>query len=417
MRVDVLAVGTELLLGQIVNTNAAQIGERLAAAGLDHYHQEVVGDNERRIAEAIRRSVARSEALIITGGIGPTKDDLTREALCGAAGVEMGFDDEFASSLREYWESRGREMPESNLKQAQVPAGAEMIENPKGTAPGLKMRVSGAWVVVLPGVPAEMIPMLERDVIPFLQGEAGADTGVVVSRMLRTWGESESKVGETLGDLFDAARNPTLAFLASAGEIKIRITARGASKEEAVALIAPLEEEVRRRLGPLVFGADDETIEAVVLGLLRERRWTLGNAESMTGGLVGAKITNVPGASDVYRGAIVAYDAAEKEALLGVSHELIEEHGVVSEEVAKAMAVGAADRLDVDVAVAVTGAAGPTAHDGRPAGTTVVAVLTPEALMARTLQLPGDRERVRLFAATGALHLTRMALQGVSWGT
>ncbi len=416
MRVDVLAVGTELLLGQIVNTNASQIGERLAASGLDHFHQAVVGDNLERVATAIEEGCARSDALIITGGIGPTRDDLTREALCVAAGTPMGFDEDYATRLRDYWEARGRPMPDSNLRQAQVPLGAELIDNPKGTAPGLRMRLGDTWVFSLPGVPAEMLPMLEDDVLPFLRGEAGADSGVVVSRILRTWGESESKIGEMLEELFESAENPTLAFLASAGEIKVRLTAKAATRDEAVALIEPVEAEVRATLGSRVFGADDETVELVLLELLRNHRWSLGSAESMTGGLIAGRITAISGASDTYRGTIVAYDSAEKESLLSVPRELVESHGVVSEGVARAMAEGAASRLNVDVTVAVTGAAGPEPHGGREVGIAVIAVKTPESLQAKTLRLPGDRERIRTFGTTAALHLTRMSLQGVSWG-
>lgn len=414
MNVEILAVGTELLLGQIVNGNAAQIGERLADSGLDHFQQTVVGDNEGRIAEAISLAAARADALIITGGIGPTQDDLTREAMSAAAGVDMEFDEEYAGALRKRWEERGREMPESNLRQAQYPAGAEMIANPKGTAPGIRMKIDGAWVFALPGVPAEMVPMLERDVIPFLKSEAGDDGGVVVSRLLRTWGESESKVGELLGDLYAESTNPTIAFLASAGEIKVRLTAKAPTEVEARALIAPLEVAVRERLGSRVFGADEDTVQRVLLGLLEDQGWTIGTAESATGGMVAAALTSVPGASRVFRGAIVAYQEDLKRDLLDVGFSAIEEHGVVSEVVAKAMADGASIKLGADVTIALTGAAGPDPHD-HEVGTMVIAVRTPAGTMARTLQLPGDRERVRTYATTSALHLTRMALQGVRW--
>jgi nicotinamide-nucleotide amidase len=415
VKVEVLAVGTELLLGQIVNSNAAEVGERLADAGLDHHHQTVVGDNLGRIADAIRLATSRSDALIITGGIGPTQDDLTREALCAATGRELVFDEGYAARLRAYWEARGREMPESNLRQAYHPAGAEMVPNPKGTAPGLRMQVGRTWVFALPGVPQEMIPMIDHDVIPFLQAVSGEERSVVVSRVLRTWGESESKIGELLGDLYDGSLNPTVAYLASAGEIKVRLTAKAATEAEARLLIEPIEAEVRARLGSGVFAADDDSIEAVLLRLLTEHGWTIGTAESATGGLVAARITGVAGSSAAFKGSIVAYDAATKTRLLGVPAGLIERHGLVSEEVAVAMADGAADRLAVDVAIAVTGSAGPDAHDGSAVGTMVIAVHTPQGTTARTLKMPGDRERVRTYTTTAALHHARIAVSGIPW--
>ncbi|MCL1693056.1 MAG: competence/damage-inducible protein A [Actinomycetia bacterium] len=413
MIVEILAIGTELLLGQIVNSNATRIGERLADAGLDHFLQTVVGDNEARIAAAIDASCSRADALIITGGLGPTKDDLTREAIARAAGVEMIFDADQEERLRERWTSSGRVMPESNLQQAERPLGSELIANPKGTAPGIRIRMADTWVFALPGVPAEMVPMLENSVIPFLRGD---DDAAVVSRLLRTWGESESAIGERLGDLYDASTNPTIAFLASGGEIKIRITAKAATRDEASAMIDPIEATVRERLGKRIFGVDDETVEVVVLRMLEERGWTLGTAESATGGLIAGRITSVPGASRVFRGSVVSYATEVKESLLEVPGDLVAEHGVVSEPVAIAMAEGARGRLDANVVVAVTGSAGPDPQD-QPVGTVVVSVVTPEGSQVRTLQLPGDRERVRTFASTAALQLLRMSLQGVDWGS
>ncbi len=413
MIVEILAIGTELLLGQIVNSNAMRIGDRLADAGLDHFQQTVVGDNEARIAAAITAACRRADAVIITGGLGPTKDDLTREAIARAAGVDMVFDEDQAGRLRERWERSGRIMPESNLQQAEHPDGCSLIANPKGTAPGVRCRIDDTWVFALPGVPAEMLPMLDEEVIPFLRG---SDASVVVSRLLRTWGETESAIGERLGDLYDASTNPTIAFLASGGEIKIRITAKAATREETLALIAPIEATVRERLGKRVFGADDDTVEVVVLRMLEDRGWTLGTAESATGGLVAGRITSVPGASRVFRGSIVSYATEVKESLLGVSADVVAEHGVVSEPVAVAMADGARGQLGADVVVAVTGSAGPDPQD-RPVGTVVVSVVTPEGSQVRTLSLPGDRERVRTFASTAALQLLRMSLQGVAWGS
>ncbi|MCU0281561.1 MAG: competence/damage-inducible protein A [Acidimicrobiia bacterium] len=414
MKVEVLAVGTELLLGQIVNGNAAEIGRRLAEAGLDHYHQVVVGDNLGRVTAALEQAIGRADAVIVTGGLGPTQDDLTREAMCAAAGVDMAYSEEFAAHLRELWaRRRGREMPVSNLRQAEYPEGAVLLPNAKGTAPGLRLKVGAAWVIALPGVPQEMLPMLEEQVIPFLAAEAGAG-GVLRSRLIRCWGESESGIAERLADLYESSTNPTVAFLASAGEIKVRLTARAASSEEAAALLDPMEAEVRRRLERWVFSVGDETIERIVLRLCRERGWTLGTAESATGGMVAERLTSVPGASEVFVGAVIAYTRALKTTLLAVPPDVMEEEGVVSEVTALAMAEGGAGRLRADVVVAVTGSAGPD-PGGAPVGTMVVAVRTPEGSWARTLHMPADRERARTLTSTAALQAVRRAVTGEGW--
>jgi nicotinamide-nucleotide amidase len=414
MNVEVLAVGTELLLGQIVNGNAADLGGRLAAAGLDHYRQGVVGDNIVRITAAITEAVGRADALIITGGIGPTQDDLTREAICAAAAVPMEFAEDYADHLRRWWQARGREMPATNLRQAEHPRGAELIPNAKGTAPGLRLRVGQCWVFALPGVPQEMLPMVDEHVIPFLLGQAGVEGGVLVSQMLRTWGESESRIAEIVGDLYDTNTNPTLAFLASGGEIKLRLTARAATPAAAADLIAPVEAEIRRRLGRLVFATGADTIERIVLRLCAERGWTLATAESATGGLVSAALTSVPGSSEVVRGGIVAYHPELKTRLLGVDPAILDGFGLVSAETALAMAAGARRALGADVAVAVTGSAGPDALE-QPVGTMVIAVETPEGSRARVSRSPGDRERVRVYTTTAALHLLRLGLTGEWW--
>ena len=414
MNVEVVAVGTELLLVHIVNGNAAEIGRRLAEVGLDHYHQVVVGDNLGRIVAALDQAVGRAGAVIVTGGLGPTQDDLTREAICAAAGVGMSYSEEFAAHLRDLWaRRRGREMPASNLRQAEYPDGAVFLPNAKGTAPGLRLRIGPAWVFALPGVPQEMLPMLEEQVIPFLAAEAGGG-GVLVSRLVRCWGESESGIAERLADLYESLHNPTMAFLASQAEIKVRLTARAATAEEAAALLDPVEAEVCRRLDRWVFAVDGESIEAIVLRLCREKGWTLGTAESATGGLVAERLTGVPGASAAFVGSIVAYTKGLKTALLGVPPEVMEEEGVVSEATALAMASGAAVRLGADVVVAITGSAGPD-PGGAPVGTMVVAVRTPEGEWARTLHMPADRERARSLTSTAALQAVRRAVSGEGW--
>jgi nicotinamide-nucleotide amidase len=412
MIVEVVAVGTELLLGQIVNGNAATIGATLADHGFDAHHQAVVGDNLDRVAATLRTALGRADAVIVTGGIGPTQDDLTREGICAATGRELAFDEAWADELRDRFARMGREMPESNLRQAQYPEGAELLANPKGTAPGLALRHEDRWIFALPGVPQEMEWLLHHEVMPRLDAAEG-EAQVLVSRMLRSWGRSESQTAEMLDDLYTGRTNPSVAFLASSGEIKVRITAKAPGRDEAEALIAPVEAEIRLRLGDAVFGADAETIEVVVLSEARKRGWTVGTAESATGGMVAGRLTAVPGASEVFRGGVVAYATDLKSGLLGVPGDVMEA-GVVSEETALAMARGARATLGVDAAVAVTGSAGPDPQE-RPTGTIVVAVVTPEGDAARTFRLPGDRERVRAYAATAALQLLRRGLIGAWW--
>lgn len=409
MIVEVIAVGTELLLGQIVNTNASHIGAALAERGFDANYQQVVGDNHKRLTASIELAVDRSDAVIITGGIGPTQDDLTREAVCAATGLEMAYSETYADHLREWWESRGRVMPESNLRQAQHPTGAELLMNPKGTAPGLVVNHKGVLIYCVPGVPAEMEYLLEEEVLPRLAVAAGK-TSVLSSRLLRTWGQSESAVAEMLDDIYRSSTNPSLAFLASGGEIKIRITAKADDHESADALIAPMENKVRARLGEAVFGVDDDTIERVLLRLLADQDYTIASAESMTGGLVTAALTSLPGSSSVVRGGLVAYDPELKEQLLDVA----DTSSVVSIETAEAMADGGRRLLGADVVVSVTGSAGPVPLE-KPPGTMVIGVATPDHTQAKELRMVGDRERIRTYATTSALHFTRLALIGKWW--
>lgn len=411
MIVEIIAVGTELLLGQIVNSNTSTMGAALAELGLDAHYQQTVGDNLGRIASAIETALGRADAVVITGGIGPTQDDITREAVCAATGLEMEYSEEYAEHLRQWWANRGREMPQSNLRQAQHPAGAELLANSRGTAPGLAVPHDGKWIFCVPGVPAEMENLLFTEVLPRLVAASG-DEQVIASRLIRTWGRPESEVGEILDDLYTGSVNPSLAFLASNSEIKVRITAKASTAPEARRLIEPMEQEVRSRLGDSVFGSDDETIERVLLRLLSDLEYSIGTAESMTGGMVTARLTDLPGSSAVVKGGLVAYDAELKQKLLGVSD--IGE--VVNIETAVAVARGAQALLGVDVAVSVTGSAGPQPLE-KPVGTVVIGVATPGDARAREMKFSGDRERVRTYATVAALQLTRLALIGKWWRT
>jgi nicotinamide-nucleotide amidase len=301
-------------------------------------------------------------------------------------------------------------MPESNLRQAQHPAGAKLLDNPRGTAPGLSVEHGGTLIFCVPGVPEEMQYLLSAEVLPALTARDGSEH-VLVSRILRTWGRSESDIAEVLDDLYQESTNPSVAFLASAGEIKIRLSAKAGSSSAAESLIAPVEAQVRERLGSSIFGRDDETIEVVLFRLLEERGWRIGTAESMTGGMVAARLTDLTGSSRYYVGGVVAYESRLKQSLLGV----VDVKQVVNVGTATAMAEGVRELLGMEVGISVTGSAGPEPME-KPAGTIVVGVATPEGSMARELRMVGDRERIRTYATTTALHLARLGVSGIWWG-
>ena len=420
MRCDVLAVGTELLLGQIVDTNSSWLGENLAMHGFDSLSQVKVGDNIGRITGHLRRMLSESDAVIMCGGLGPTHDDLTREAISEVMGVELHLDEDVADVIRHLFSSRNRTMPENNLRQAMVPEGAMIIPQTRGTAPGLICPVvieteSGPAervVYAVPGVPHEMREMFERAILPDLQQRSG-EHWTIASRTLRTWGESESGLNERLDDIIhdlDAEGNPTLAFLASGWEgLKVRLTGRAPDEGAAAALLAPWEKKIREVLGDQVFGVDNDTMESVVLDLLRAQGWTLALAESVTGGLVSGRLTGVAGASEVFRGAVVSYASEVKFDVLGV-----EEGPVVTEEAAIAMAEGARKVLGADVGLALTGVAGPSEQDGMRPGTLFAAVALPlgepDRVTSVHVRLPGDREMMRQLSVISALDLLRKRL-------
>ena len=410
MRCEVIAVGTELLLGQIVDTNSAWMGEQLALAGIDSHFQSKVGDNRERMVSALRLALDRSDAVIMCGGLGPTPDDVTRDAIAEVMGVRLVRDDSVAERLRAYFEARGREMPESNLRQADVPAGASLIPQMPGTAPGLVCPFGGKVVYAVPGVPYEMRIMLEGTVVPDLKRRAGV-SAVIRSRTLRTWGTSEARLGELVADRIDAldrSGRATIAFLASGIEgLKVRVTAK-AEDEAAVARVLDEEEaHLRKILGDLVFGTDDETMEKVVVAMLGGRGLSLAVAESVTGGMVATRLTAVPGASAVFRGGVVAYASEVKHEVLGVPRG-----PVVSPEAARAMAAGAARRLGADVGLAATGVAGPDRQEGHAVGTVFLGLHREGGSEAHEVRLPGDRERIRQYAVIALLNLLRLRLLG-----
>ncbi|HYA69508.1 MAG TPA: competence/damage-inducible protein A [Acidimicrobiales bacterium] len=413
MRVEVLAVGTELLLGQIADTNSAWIGEQLAATGVDSHFHQAVGDNHDRIVLALRSALARSDGVIVCGGLGPTHDDITRDAIAAVMCVPLERDPAIVERIAELFASRGRDMPESNARQADVPQGATTIPQTIGTAPGLICPVGNKVVYALPGVPHELTDMFGRAVLPDLrrrQAEAG-EQGVIVSRVLRTWGMSESGLGELIAPrilaLDQSATPVTLALLASGIEgIKVRITAKAADLEAAGDLLDAEEKEVRALVGDIVFGVDGDAMEHAVARLLVDRGLSLGVAESLTGGLVGSRLVNVVGAGTWFRGGVIAYASDVKFSVLGLPVG-----PVVTLDAARAMADGARRVLQADVALAVTGVAGPDDQDGRPPGTVIVGLAVPAAESeAVELHLPGDRDRVRQYATISALDVLRRRL-------
>jgi len=405
VRCEVVAVGTELLLGQIVDTNSSWIGEHLALIGVDSHFQTKVGDNHFRIVLAIREALARSDAVVVCGGLGPTQDDITRDAIAEVMNVPLHRDTEMIETIRGFFGARGREMADSNMRQADIPEGATFIPQTRGTAPGLICPVGHKVVYAVPGVPHEMKEMMERAVLPDLKERSG-EQAVILSRTLRTWGLAESTLAEMISARVDTQTNPTIAFLASGIEgIKVRLTAKAYDEATARELLSAEEQELRALLGDIVFGVDDETMEDAVASLLKAQGLTMGVAESLTGGLLGARLTEAEGATDFFRGAIVAYQSEVKFEVLGVP-----EGPVVSEQAASAMAEGAAKVLGADVGLGVTGVAGPAEQEGQPVGTVYMATTVDGETQCVHVRLPGTRDQVRQFACISLLEVLRRRL-------
>jgi len=412
MRCEVVAVGTELLLGQVVDTNSARIGERLAEAGIDSHFQVKVGDNPERIVLALRTALARSDAVLCCGGLGPTQDDITREAIAAVLNVPLERDPEMLAVIEAMFAGRDRPFPPSNARQADKPAGASFIAQTQGTAPGLVCPVGQKILYAVPGVPHEMIDMVERAVVPDLVARSG-EAATIRSRSLRTWGVPESALAEQLGPRLaeldaqpEGPARSTIAFLASGIEgIKVRMTVKAPTVAAAAAALDAEEQVLRGILGEVVFGVDEETMESVVGRLLGRRRWSLAVAESMTGGLVSSRIVDTPQASTWFRGGVVTYASEVKFGLLRVRPG-----PVVSEACAVQMADGVRRLLGTDVGLSVTGVAGPDRQEDQPVGTAWLAVALLTGTHAVQVRLPGDRIRIRQLAAISLLDLLRRTL-------
>ena len=409
MNCEVIAVGTELLLGQIVDTNSSYIGEQLALAGIDSHFQTKVGDNADRMKASIELALSRSEAVILCGGLGPTQDDITRNVIADVMGVELETRQDLVDKISAMFGRHGREMPKNNLLQAQVPVGGEPIPVQPGTAPGLCCPFGDKVIYAVPGVPWEMTQMIDEFVLPDLRERAGI-TSVIASRVLRTWGSSESGLAEMLHDEIehlDETGEATIAFLASGIEgLKVRITAKAATEAEVEAKLAAEEVRVRDIIGDdLIFGTDDDTMETVVIDLCRAQGLTLGLAESLTGGLIGQRITSHAGVSDVFQGSIVSYANTVKTDVLGIG-----DAPAISDEGARAMAEGAARVLDADCSVAVTGVAGPAESGGHKVGTVFMATHVDGVTEVLKVEWPFDRRRIREFTTITALNQLRKRL-------
>ena len=415
MRAEILTVGTELLLGQIENTNARFLSQVLADLGIDVFYHATVGDNPQRLDEALRTALARSDLVLVSGGLGPTMDDITRERLAEVTGCPLVVDPATLSRIENSFRHRGMAMPPGNRKQAMLPRGAVPIPNPVGTAPGVLLEVGRQALILLPGPPAELVPMTRGSVIPYLIGRLERTGGRVVirSRVLKLVGIGESAAEAQIGDIIASQGNPTVVPLAEQGEVHFRITAKARDQEAANTLIAPVEAAILDRLGNHVYGQDGDTLEGVIAGLLVKRGSRLAVAESCTGGRVACRLTSMPGSSAHFERGLVVYSNQAKVELVGVAPELLERHGAVSREVAAAMADGVMSRASTDFGLAVTGIAGPGGGSScKPVGLVFFGLAGggPTATFER--QFTGERSEVRRRAATCALELLWERLRG-----
>lgn len=411
MNAEILAVGTELLMGQITNTNAQYLSVRLAELGINVYYHIVVGDNPGRLKATLTQALERSDIVVTTGGLGPTKDDLTKETIAEALGLPLVVHQESLDYIRCFFENQNRRMCENNVKQAYLPAGCKIIPNHNGTAPGCIIEKGGKIVIMFPGPPKEMIPMFEETVFPYFEGKTQQ---IIGSRMVKVFGIGESEMETRIMDLIEHQTNPTIAPYVGVGEISLRVTAKCHDRDEAETMIAPVICKIRERLGPNVYSDSGETMEEVVLKLLSERGWTLSTAESCTGGMLASRLVSVPGASRAFDRGFITYSNAAKVQELGVRQETLDTWGAVSRETAEEMAEKLVERTKTSAGLAITGIAGP---DGgtpeKPVGLVYVAACLNGKIESRKLNLRGDRERVRTVSCLHALDLLRKMLLGI----
>ncbi len=409
MNAEILSVGTELLLGDIVNTNTQYIAKGLAELGINVYRQSVVGDNALRLKKSIEESLQRADLLIITGGLGPTKDDLTREVTAAVLKKKLMLDENILQGIQDFFDRIQVTMEENNNKQAYLPEGAIPLENPNGTAPGVLLETGGKTVILLPGPPRELQPMFDHQVKPYLQQFS---QGIVKSRVLNIFGIGESTMETKILDLIEIQENPSIAPYCTEEGLILRITARAHEEKAADALIDLLEKKVRERLGEYIYAVNHQSMEAVVVEALKKKNYTLAVAESCTGGMVSARITNIPGASQVFPLSIITYSEKSKRTFLGVLEETLKQHGPVSEETAVAMAKGIRKQGETTMGLSITGIAGPSGGTAdKPVGLVHMALDFNGEIYHEKKYLLGDRNRIRKYAAKHALNLIRKAVK------
>lgn len=408
MKAEIIAVGTEILLGDIVNSNAQYLAQELAALGIDMYYQQVVGDNEKRIIHAFKEAYSRSDIVITTGGLGPTDDDLTKEVAAKYFNRELYYDQESIKKIKDYFKLRERKMTENNLKQGLIPEGAIIINNNNGTAPGVIIEKNDKVMIILPGPPKEMKPMFEETVKPYLQKKSNS---ILVSKIIKIIGIGESAVAEKLKDIMDAQTNPTIAPYAKDAGVVLRITAKANSEKEALELIEPIEKEIINRLGNNVYATEDIDIEEVVAKLLIEKKLTISTAESCTGGMIAGTLINYPGISKVFLEGAVTYSNEAKQDRLGVKNKTLDKYGAVSEETAREMAIGIAKTSKTDVSIVTTGIAGPEGGTlEKPVGLVYIGVYVKGEVTIQRCIFNGNRNKIRLQATITGLDMLRRRL-------
>lgn len=410
MIAEIISCGTELLLGQIVDTNASYLARTLAGLGVDLYYKSTVGDNEARMLEALSRARDRADLIITSGGLGPTEDDLTKECVAQVFDEELVIDPASLETLEQFWKRRGMSMPARNRKQALIYRSGRPIPNPNGTAPGALLEKEGKLVVSLPGPPNELQPMVENYLTPLLTDRLSGVRQYLVTRTLRFVGIGESAVEEKVADLLHTM-NPTVAPLAHTGEVHLRLAAKASGTEEALELIAPVEAEIRRRVGQYIYAIDNTTLEQAIVRALIERGLTFACAESCTGGMLGSRVSSVPGSSAIFLGGVISYSNEAKQSLLGVPDDLLVREGAVSGPVAAAMAEGALRLLGADYAAAITGVAGPDGGtDEKPVGLVYTALAGPNGALVRENRFFGLRETIRQRSTSVVFEMLRDAL-------
>ena len=409
MTVESISVGTELLLGNIVNTNAAYLSEKCADLGLSCFYQSVVGDNGERLEGVLKMALERADIVILSGGLGPTEDDLTKEVAAKVMGRKLLMHIPSKKRIEEYFASRNIELTENNWKQAMMPEGAVAVDNENGTAPGVIIEDGEKKVILLPGPPNEMIPMFEKSIMPYL---AGSDSGVIYSQTVKVCGVGESKAETLIKDMIDSQDNPTIATYAKNCEVHLRVTAKAAGEKEAKKLVKPVVKELKNRFGPCVYTTNaDITLEKAVVDLLVANKLTVSTVESCTGGMLAARLINVSGVSDVYKSGYITYSNKAKRRILGIKKGLLEKKGAVSEEVAREMAKGAATISRAEVSVSITGIAGPGGGtEEKPVGLVYIACSVCGKIKVRKYNFRGNRAKIRETAVSSALILMRQCI-------